>query len=286
MKINELKGNKHVAYEGVKRPMHWIKITIISLIFTLMGSTCYSEEFPYRNDYPNVPIVELEQLKTGYDNGSFVIVDVRSSIEFETIHPKGALHVSLSNANFTTDLKIVSAKNPGKKIAVYCNGVTCLKSYNAAQKAVDAGMTNVYAFDAGIPAWAKAFPAETLLVGKPIDDPEKQLIPKSQFKKKTIDFAQFQKLALSPNAKVIDARDPMQRSEKLPGVDKVLPIPIEKLIRNIINHDRMKDNQLIIFDQVGKQVRWVMYHLEDKGYVNYYFLKGGATAVLKEQKYR
>ena len=48
----------------------------------------------------------------------------------------------------------------------------------------------------------------------------------------------------------------------------------------------MKDKQLVIFDQVGKQVLWLMYYLEDKGYKNYYFLKGGATSVLKEQKYR
>jgi len=48
----------------------------------------------------------------------------------------------------------------------------------------------------------------------------------------------------------------------------------------------MKDKQLVIFDQVGKQVLWLMYYLEDKGYKNYYFLKGGATSVLKKQKYR
>ena len=41
-----------------------------------------------------------------------------------------------------------------------------------------------------------------------------------------------------------------------------------------------------VVDQVGKQVRWLMYHLEDKGYKDYAFLKGGATAVLKDQRYR
>ena len=259
---------------------------VMGLSFSLAGSICFAGDFPYRKDYPDVPVVELEELKAGYDDGSFVIVDVRSSIEFDTIHPKGALHVNLSSADFEANLNNVSEQHPGKKIALYCNGITCLKSYNGTMKAIDAGLKNVYAFDAGIPAWAKAYPSETLLVGKPIIDSEKQLIPNSAFANKTIDFDTFKKVAAAPNALVIDARDPMQRVGKLPGFEKALPVPLDKLIQNIINHDRMKDKQLVIFDQVGKQVRWVMYHLEDKGYKDYYFLKGGATAVLKEQKYR
>jgi rhodanese-related sulfurtransferase len=143
-----------------------------------------------------------------------------------------------------------------------------------------------YAFDAGIPAWANAYPADTLLVGKVITDPEKQLIPKSELKKVTVDFETFKKKAAEANAYVIDARDPIQRGEKLPGFEKAVNIPLDKLIKNIVNQERMKDKQLLIFDQVGKQVRWLMYYLEDKGYKDYYFLKGGATAVLKDQKYR
>lgn len=42
----------------------------------------------------------------------------------------------------------------------------------------------------------------------------------------------------------------------------------------------------MIFDQVGKQVRWLMYYLVNSGYTNYFFLDGGATAILKEQEYR
>ncbi len=266
--------------------MNWLKIFIAGMVVSLAGSFCFAEEFPYRKDYPDVPVVELEDLKSGYDDGSFLIVDVRSLIEFETIQPKNALHVSLGSKGFETELKNIASQNPGKKIALYCNGITCLKSYNGAQKAQDAGIAKVYAFDAGIPAWAKAYPAETLLVGKPIIDPDKQLISISEFKKKTVDFETFKQLAAAENAQVIDARDPLQRVGKLPGFENALPIPLDKLIQNIINHERMKDKTLVIFDQVGKQVRWVMYHLEDKGYKDYYFLQGGATSVLKEQKYR
>jgi len=266
--------------------MNWLRLLIISLVFTLVSSVCFAEDFPYRKDYPDVSIVELEDLRTGYENGSIVIVDVRSTLEFETIHPKGAAHVTLSSADFENNLKSFSEQNPGKKIAVYCNGITCLKSYKATQRAMEAGMDNVYAFDAGIPAWAIAYPADTVLVGKPITDPEKQLIPKSEFKKRTIDFNTFKEKATASNAQVIDARDPMQRTQKFTEFNNILPVPLDKFIKNIIDKERMKDKQLLIIDQVGKQVRWLMYYLEDKGYKDYYFLKGGATAVFKEQQYR
>lgn len=266
--------------------MFWLRITIISLVLMLGNNVCFAEEFPYRKDYPDVPIIELVDLKAGYDDGSVVIVDVRSTLEFNTIHPKGALHVLLSNADFEKNLQSLSEQYTGKKIAMYCNGITCLKSYNATQKAVDAGMKDVYAFDAGIPVWANAYPADTLLVGKEITDPEKQLIPKSELAEVTVNFETFKQKAATANAVVIDARDPIQRTQKFTEFNDVLLIPLDKLIKNIIQKDRMKDKQLLIFDQVGKQVRWLMYYLEEKGYKDYYFLKGGATAVFKEQKYR
>ncbi|MHB8810748.1 MAG: rhodanese-like domain-containing protein [Desulfobulbaceae bacterium] len=214
------------------------------------------------------------------------MVDVRSDIEFETIRPKKAQHVNLTNQNFLPNLKTLVEANPGKKFAVYCNGVTCLKSYHAAQQAKEGGLPNVLAFDAGIPAWARAYPVETLLIGKELSDPDKQLIPKSEFQKYCVDFATFTQKAAEPNTVVIDARDPMQRTEKLPGFEKAMPIPLDKLIRNVVSKGNMKDKKLLIFDQVGKQVDWLQYYLVEYGYKDYLFLEGGATSVLKEQKYR
>jgi len=261
---------------------------IVTLILGLMlpATTCLAEDFPYRKDYQDVPVIELADLKAGYDDGSILMVDVRSDIEFETIRPKRAQHISLSTQNFLSDLKALAAANPGKKLAVYCNGVTCLKSYHAAQQAKDERVDNVYAFDAGIPAWAKAYPADTLLVGKELTDPDKQLIAKSEFQKYSVDFETFKQKAAEGNTVVIDARDPIQRTEKLPGFENAMPIPLDKLIRNVISKGNMKDKKLLIFDQVGKQVDWLQYYLVEYGYTEYLFLDGGATSVLKEQKYR
>lgn len=262
------------------------QFVMLLLACFLAATQCLAADFPHRKDFPDVAVIELADLKAGYDDGSIIMVDVRSDVEFETIRPKKAQHVNLGNKNFLANLKALVEANPGKKMAAYCNGVTCLKSYHAAQQAKEGGFANVVAFDAGIPAWAKAYPSETLLIGKEVTDPDKQLISKADFLKACVDFETFKKKADEPNVVVIDARDPQQRTEALPGFDKALPIPLDKLIRNVISKGNMKDKKLLIFDQVGKQVDWLQYYLIEYGYTDYLFLEGGATSVLKEQKYR
>ncbi len=40
---------------------------------------------------------------------------------------------------------------------------------------------------------------------------------------------------------------------------------------------------LYIFDAVGKQVKWLQYHLEKEGVSDYYFLKKGVWSVYGEK---
>ena len=147
-------------------------------------------------------------------------------------------------------------------------------------------MSDVYAFDAGIPAWANTYPSATLLLGKEISDPGKQLIPKSEFKKLCLDYEQFKEKATGNNTMIIDARDAIQRTRDLPGLEDVKHIPLDKFIKNVVSRGVMRNKKMLIFDQVGKQVRWLMYHLVNQGYEEFYFLEGGATSVLKKQDYR
>ena len=267
--------------------MRYIAACTVTLLLTLFAALpTVANNFPYREFYSEVSIINLADLKTGYDRKEFVIVDVRSAAEFETIHIKGAVNLPYSNAQFSERLRGFAGKNPGKKIAVYCNGITCIKSYKAAEDAVYAKMTNVYAFDGGIGAWARAYPADTLLNNNEISAPVQQLISEERFKNSCMDFASFKENSKGDNAVLIDARDPIQRKEKLPGLDQALQIPMDKLVDNIIARGNMKDKELYIFDQVGGQVNWLMYYLVANGYSNFHFLDGGATAVLKKQEYR
>ena len=51
-------------------------------------------------------------------------------------------------------------------------------------------------------------------------------------------------------------------------------MPMDRLVK-LLKKGEFKDKQMLIFDAVGKQVRWLQYHLEDNGYSNYYFLNKG-----------
>lgn len=262
-------------------------VVIAVFCFSLAGSSLAQvENFPYRSQYPEVRTISTQELYQKDNSGDIIIVDVRSKIEYEVIHPVGTVHIPIGHLSFIDKVTQLTKENPGKEIAFYCNGITCLKSYEATKKALAGGFKNCFAYDAGIPAWAETYPDKTLLLGKIIVDPEKQIIPKAEFKKLCLLFEDFKQKSDAPDAVVIDVRDFIQKSGKLPGLETALEIPLDKFIPNFVEKKVDQDKTLFIFDQVGKQVRWLMYYVVENGYTNYYFLDKGATGVLKEQKYK
>jgi rhodanese-related sulfurtransferase len=140
-----------------------LQFVISLLIIFLLSSTCFAEDFPYRKNYPDVPIIELGDARSSYEKGEAIFVDARTKMEFDTIHTKGAIHIDFGNQNFLSDLLQIGKDNPGGKIIVYDNGITCLKCYIGVQDATDEEMKNVYAYDGGIQAWAEAYPSDTIL---------------------------------------------------------------------------------------------------------------------------
>ncbi len=258
---------------------------IILLLTLFVSSLAFSTDWPGRKKYPDIPYITTADLGTDLDAGEAIIVDVRSAIEYKVIHAVGALHIPVSKKDFINKVSKLRSENATKKLAFYCNGTTCLKSYVATDKAMKGNIANVSAYDAGIPEWVSTYPGKTLLLGEVVTDPEKQIIPKSEFKKKTISYEDF-KAAASTGGVIIDVRDAMQRSGDLPGLGKTLKIPMDAFIQNFVQKKKNQDKSLFIFDQVGKQVRWLEYYLVKNGYTDYTFLKGGATTVLKDQKYK
>ncbi len=255
----------------------------VTLFFASSG---IANEFPYREYYPEVTTVELDELKSGYDRGEIVIVDVRTKTEFETIHIKNALNVPYNHAHFARYLDKIAQKDLNKIIILYDNGIDSVKAYRAADEAfLGARILNVNVYDAGIAAWAEAYPNDTIVQGTELKNPGKQLLAEDKFSNKQLDFNTFKRKAANSNAVAIDLRDPLEREGKLPGFEEAYIIPADKLVKNIIRKGHMKDKQLFIFDQDGRRVQWIMYYLVDHDYTNYYFLNGGATAVLNGQDY-
>ncbi len=265
-----------------------ISLASLFVLGLVLGLAAFAAavEYPHRKDFPKIQTIDSETLYKQHEVDKVIIVDVRSSIEYEVIHAEGAIHIPLSNANFVKEIQKLSRLYPDKKIAFYCNGITCLKSYKATQKALEAGINSCYAYDAGIPNWASIYPEKTLLLGKELIDPDQQLISKPAFKKKCLPFKKFKAGINSKKSIVIDVRDSIQRTKKLRGLKKVKKIPLDKFIPNFVEKKVHSDKSLLIFDQVGKQVRWLEYYLVANGYKDYHFLAGGATSVLQEQKYK
>ncbi len=260
-------------------------LTLVLCGFFSIGEAL-AEKFPYRPKYPTVQFISTEDLATKYETGEILVVDVRSKIEYDVVHMIGAVHINLAKITFVQEFGEFAKKHPGKEFAFYCNGITCLKSYEAAERAMEAGYKNCFAYDGGIPEWANRYPKKTLLLGKPISDPKKQLIPESEFEKRCITFEEFKEKANEAKALVIDVRDSIQDIGKLPGLSGVRQIPVDKFIANFVQKKMDLDKTLLIFDIVGKQVEWIQYYLVEYGYQKYFFLKGGATSVLKDQKYK
>ena len=89
------------------------------------------EEFPGRGLYPLVSYIDIKDLYKRFNE--VIIVDVRSSYEFETLRLKGAINIPLASPTFVERMRNLRSKEL-KPIVVYCNGKTCMKSYKAALK--------------------------------------------------------------------------------------------------------------------------------------------------------
>jgi rhodanese-related sulfurtransferase len=240
------------------------------------------EDFPGRSKFPTIPYIELDELHTKL-NG-FIIVDARSTLEFDTLRIKGAINIPLSKKSFEKDVAKLrqASKQP---IAFYCNGHSCMKSYIAAQKAIEANISEVYAFDAGVFDWTKAHPEQAVLLGNsPVNITH--LIPKSKFKKHLLSPIVFSDKATSPNHKtmVIDVRDKFQRAGIgfYPGLERWASLDQQAKIQGYVKKALKQQRTLLIYDEVGKQVRWLQYALEKAGATDYYFMNKGARGYYQE----
>ena len=243
------------------------------------------KEFPGRDIYRGTPYIVIDDFKAIFDK--VIVVDVRSQYEFETLRILGAKNISLNSPGFIRKMQELRDNNKGKKIIVYCNGKTCMKSYKAASKCKTRGVTNVIAFDAGIMDWAKTFPEKAVLLGKTPIDPKK-LISKARFKKRLLPAKKFAAMVADKDVNVLDVRDRLQRMGMalFIGKENQASLDHDEKLNQYIKKAISEKKTLLIYDEAGKQVRWLMYRLEAQGLNKYYFMKGGTRSYFKELRNR
>lgn len=253
---------------------HSIFLAGLAGLLLSLDSIAADQKFPYRSRYPDAPIIETETLAKRIND--VIVVDVRSDYEYATLRIKDAINIPVSDRNFTQLAKELRAKN-NKPIVFYCNGVTCHKSYDATLLALNNRIDNVFAYDAGVFAWAKAHPEHTALLGRSPINPN-DLIDDDRFKARLLSPKDFAG-KVGNEAIVLDVRDRIQRDSPLfPFKEQRAQLDEKGRLTSIIEQAKKERKTLLVYDAVGKQVQWLQYELEGQGLRDYYFMKGGAQA--------
>ena len=250
---------------------------LMTLVSLLLPVWAQSGDYPGRATYPKVKIYETSQLNTAFNN--VIVVDVRSSFEFNTLHINNALNIPLNNRGFVK--KVKKLQNEGKHIVFYCNGHSCYKSYKAATKARKAKIPNIYAYDSGIFDWANAHPEKATLLGNtPVDT--SRLLGKKDLKKYMLDPVNFSS-KISENSVILDIRESVQRGliELFPYRQENISMDEPKKLNAFLSGVKISGKTLLVYDEAGKQVRWLQYYLEDKEIPEYYFMNGGVKKFFK-----
>jgi rhodanese-related sulfurtransferase len=102
--------------------------------------------------------VDGTKAKALFDKG-VVFVDVRSDKDWQAGHIPGAVHLDLNKGY--SDASLGAKVKKGQDVVMYCNGPSCLRSSEAAEKAVGWGYGKVHYYRLGFPDWkAAGYPVE------------------------------------------------------------------------------------------------------------------------------
>ncbi len=263
------------ALQGLVRPL----ITVLFAV-GINHAVLANDDYPGRDRFTKVPVIETAELVDKIKAGKVVVIDVRSELEYQTLRIKGAINLPLGSKRFGQLIKALSIKSR-RSLVFYCNGHLCYKSYKAATRAKAAGVQDLYAYDSGVFDWVRANPDRAELLGKsPVD--LDALITKSEFKARCLQPKEFSE-SITRETRVLDVRDPTQSQglSLYPGRQRNVPMAKQDKLMKTIARAVSKGKGLLIYDNVGKQVRWLQYMLEDLGIEDYRFMCGGAEAYYK-----
>ena len=265
---------------------HFLRFGLIIqvLLIAALGhaNQAAQSEFPGRIKYPNIPVISKQDLMQKYND--VVIVDARSSLEFETLRINKAKNIPIASKDFVEQVRALRAST-NQPIVFYCNGRTCMKSYKAVKTCRLNGIQDTYAYDAGMFEWAKTYPTHASLLGKsPIKDSD--IISREKFSSHSLNPNAFAEeiYKLGNKSLVLDIRDKYQRGAAgfFPSQELWASLDNRELLNQYIQQAKKENRPLFIYDEVGKQVRWLQYALEKENIKQYYFMEKGAKGYYEQ----
>jgi len=128
-----------------------ISIFIISWAFVSASSFAGDKISPMTVD--GAKTVTTEEAKKLFDSG-VLFIDVRKDKDWAAGRVADAVQLNIKTK--LSEQTMLEEMKKGDPAVVYCNGERCLRSSNAAIKAVSWGFTNIYYYRDGYPAWKSA----------------------------------------------------------------------------------------------------------------------------------
>lgn len=132
---------------------------MLSFCFVTVGVVAEAKEYKE---------VDAKAVKAMMEEENPLVVFPLSPIEFDDLSIKGSVNIPMEQ------LQQQLPQDKSRKLVFYCLGTKCVASWRAAEKAVELGYKNVYAFREGLPGWiAAGYP--TVTVKKLPDVPVKKI---------------------------------------------------------------------------------------------------------------
>jgi len=226
-------------------------ISCISLPHNLLGIT------------NGIPEIGTKELKDKLDHGEpMVLANALSSIEFKNLTIKGSINIPVSK---------VTADNPlmpmdkDQLLVFFCKGMICVKSTEAAKKAINLGYTNVKIYHPGLPDWIRhRYPVTRAVQYPQVEIP--RMYPQEVYEK-------LDKLVLLD----IRGEESKQIGVIRPGVVINISLDYFEEEFNVLP----KGKTIVLIDIAGKQVDICGRFLVYKGYTSLVAMEGGAPAWIK-----
>jgi len=131
----------------------------ISAILMFSTSAAFAAEKISPMSVAGATTVDTATAKSLFDK-KVVFVDPRNDKDWDAGRIPGAVHMDINKGAFTKDTLGVTVKKD-QEVVMYCNGEKCLRSAEAAEKAISWGYSKVYYYRDGFPAWQAAhYPTE------------------------------------------------------------------------------------------------------------------------------
>jgi rhodanese-related sulfurtransferase len=230
-------------------------ILAAGMMFVLLTSAFASASKGYNE-------IDAAGTKALMENADALVVFPLSPIEFDNRHIEGSVNIVMDMLQY--DLP----EDKERALVFYCLGMKCVASWRAAEKAVELGYTNVYAFREGIPGWEKAgYPLVTV---KPLPDVAVAKIT-------TVELA-----AMLENDDVVLVDINLKDDARKFHIDhaKRVHIPLDELNASVSQLPHEK--KIVVICLKGKRAPTAVKYLIGQGYEDVVMVEGGVQRWVME----